>query len=582
MNNKSLFIEGYLKKIEENFGVDSSTAFEIFSIAAVLDRSFQDVYDDVLVIGSLDGGIDGVYFQEQGDYYIMHVFQCKDSSSLKANQLDKFRNDFKDIFTSGNAVGKDNIQDLQPKIDEYKQLSAAGYLIDPRLYFLHSGMNVDPQYGNNENIYKTYHNIDEGFEIWDSGDLYNKISQLIKAQNRRSETNFVFRPVNSNISIRDNQALYSYSIQNVRATNFRIPAIQLCELVEKEMANNNHYDFLFSENIRGYLGMRARANKKMSQTIDDPNDAIYFPFLNNGITLICDRLTVPSSPQGGEYLIPTVNPVIVNGLQTTRVLFTKYKEERTKVQDIFINIRLYETTEPSLVDKITDATNTQTPINFRDKVANKGFNEYTKEIFELNGINYITKRGELFSTRASKDNKENINSDTVLKYWYATFYEKPEIAKNSISTVLESIYDATNSNNPLSKLFKGDKESAIYPQLLTAYKIYKKIQDEKRRLKDTYAFIPHADELLSYGTYKNLQDNLKSVDDEDALNEAYNKAINVIDTIVARDIKAHEDADKQFSYSAFFKRPKSKVEYNNVLGVVEDDALIESLQESYI
>jgi len=64
MNNKELFLDGYLTKVRNNFHVKENVAFEIFSIAAVLDRSFQDVYDDVIVVGDKDGGIDGVYFQE--------------------------------------------------------------------------------------------------------------------------------------------------------------------------------------------------------------------------------------------------------------------------------------------------------------------------------------------------------------------------------------------------------------------------------------------------------------------------------------------------------------------------------------
>lgn len=579
MSNKDLFLEGYIDKISSSFQVDGDTAFEIFSIAAVLDRSFQDVYDDTIIKGSKDGGIDGVYFQEQGDYYIMHVFQCKNSNSLKLNQIDKFRNDFNDIFIHGNQVGKPNVEDLIPKINEYKQLSTSGYIIDPRLYFLYSGENNNPNYAGNIQAFNAYHDVDNGFEIWDSNSIYSKISALIKAQNRRNDIRFVFTPENSNVALRDNQALYSYSIQNVRATNFRISALQLCELVEEELNSNSTYDFLFSENIRGYLGMRARANKKMSQTIDDANDAIYFPFLNNGITIICEKLSLPNGPQDGEYIIPTTNPVIVNGLQTTRVIYSKFKESPTKVRDIFLNIRLYETDDPTLIDKITDATNTQTPINFRDKVSNKDFNSWTKELFELNDIAYITKRGETFSNKLSKDGKETINSDTVIKYWYATFYEKPEIAKNSISTVLETIFDATNSNNPLNKLFDGSEESPLYSQLLIAYKIYKKVQEKKKTKRNENQFVLYSDELLSYGTYKNLESDLTKVDSVSELERAYENAYSIVEKIVNEDIEAHNRVNKTFSFPGYFKRPKSKVDYNNKSNIIEEEDLVADLLE---
>ncbi len=576
MSNKKLFIDGYISKIENSLSVKKSVAFEIFSIAAVLERSFQDIFDDTVIKGDKDGGIDGVYFQEQGDYYLMHVFQCKKLKSLKPNQIDKFRNDFKEIFVNGNKVGRPNIEDLVPKINEYKQLSTAGFIIEPRLYFLYDGESNDPNYAGNIQAYSAYHDPDNGFEIWDSIDIYNKITDLIKAQKRRNQTKFAFSPENSNISLRDNQAIYSYSIQNVRATNFRIKASQLCDLIQSEIENNSSYDFLFSDNIRGYLGMRTRANKKMAQTIDDPDDAIYFPFLNNGITIICEKLTIPTGPQNGKYIIPTINPVIVNGLQTSRVIFSKYKIDPSKIKDIFLNIKLYETDEPNLIDKITDATNTQTPINFRDKVSNKDFNFWTKELFGINNIAYLTKRGEIFSNSLIREGMESINSDTVLKYWFATFYEKPETAKNSISTVLETIFDATNPGNPLNKLFNGDENSSIYNQFLIAYKIYRKIQQEKSKKKDS-PFVAYSDELLSYGVYKILEKKLDQIDNDNELTKSYEKAFKVIKSNIERELKIHEAANKTFSFPGYFKRPKSKVDFNNSMSIIEEENLIDAL-----
>jgi hypothetical protein len=91
MDNKQLFIDGYLNRISEQFKVDKDTAFEIFSIAAITERPFQEVYDDIQIRQKLedktnlkgkDGGIDGAVFVEQGGYYTLMVFQCKNTSGL--------------------------------------------------------------------------------------------------------------------------------------------------------------------------------------------------------------------------------------------------------------------------------------------------------------------------------------------------------------------------------------------------------------------------------------------------------------------------------------------------------------------
>jgi hypothetical protein len=87
-------------------------------------------------------------------------------------------------------------------------------------------------------------------------------------------------------------------------------------------------------------------------------------------------------------------------------------------------------------------------------------------------IDYVTKRGEGFKSK-NNDFHNQVDSETVLKFWYATFYEEPEVAKNSIARVLQEIYDASSSeNHPLKFLFDGSANSSIYIQLLTSYKIY--------------------------------------------------------------------------------------------------------------
>jgi len=128
MDNKQLFINGYLERISEQFHIDQDQAFEIFAIAAITERPFQEIYDDILIGGSRDGGLDGACFVEQGGYYNLMVFQCKNSKKLKQNELEKFRHDVDDLFIYG--IAKPNIELIQPKLNEYQQLSKDGFIID--------------------------------------------------------------------------------------------------------------------------------------------------------------------------------------------------------------------------------------------------------------------------------------------------------------------------------------------------------------------------------------------------------------------------------------------------------------------
>ncbi len=597
MNNKDLFINSFLERIASEYPQhinpkeNKDLAFEIFGIAVALDKPFQEVFDKVIIknekgtrSGSLDGGIDGIWFNDLGDYYEMSVFQCKNSPSLKDNELDKFRNDVKDIFVDGNKVGKSKIKDLIPFIDEYKNISQSGKIIDIKLYFIFNGNAVDSNYGNNEHIVKTYHQPDRFFWIYDSNWIYDRLSSL--AKNHRKKVDFTFHPENSNFSIQDNQALYTFSIGNTRAANFRILATEICALIDKEIQVNGSFDLLFEENIRQYLGTsKFKANREMNKTLSG-DDAVLFPFLNNGITIITEQITVPKNAQDGKYNLPVVNPQIVNGLQTSRVLYEIFKNGPERLKGVYVNIRVYESKDTNLIEKITDATNTQTPITNKDKISNKDFNSWTKTFFANNGIEYVTKRGEGFKPNNNNYHKQ-VDSETVLKFWYAVFYEEPEVAKNSIARVLQEIYDASSSeNHPLKFLFDGNQDSVVYLQLLTSYKIYQCVKDNKKELiagekitySQKYEHLLYSDEMMCYGIYKYIGSNLIDYNDSTKLLEAYNDTAIVIEKEVQKNKAELEKIGKTFSFNGYFKKPKCRYDFNNAKKIIEDDDLLDTLK----
>ncbi|WP_094227773.1 AIPR family protein [Methanolobus psychrotolerans] len=581
MANKDLFISSYLEKISGKFGINEDQAFEIFSIAAMLDKTFDEVFDDVIINqyseknGVPDGGIDGVYFNEQDGFYVMEVFQCKNSKSLKQNELEKFRQDFIEVFEKGRR-DKPNTQNLMPKLDEYISITQKGYIIEHRLNFLFNGSIEDKKYAANKDMFRSYHDPRNKFLIYDSDELYRKIETLIKTDKRRNEVKFTFRAQKSNISPKEPQAIISYSILNIKAVNFRMEALQLCELVDEEIRVNGVEDKLFAENIRGFLGYTNKTNRKIQQTLNTESESIYFPFLNNGITILCNEMQIPSNPQAGDYIIPTYNPVIVNGLQTSKILYDTYKKDKERIKDIYVTIRLYETKNQDLVDKITEATNTQSAINFRDKISTKDFQKYVKVLFENKGIGYLSKRGETFTNELSKTMQESITSEKAIKFWYATYYEKPEVAKNSISSVLEEVFDAVNEENPLAKLFDGSKDSPVYEQIYNAYLIMRTVSENKKKQDVKEDYINHCDELLSYGIYKRLSSNKSKINLEN-IDIIYDAVSKIIKKIVSNEKKKREENNSTYSHSSYFKSAQSRIDYNREANITETYDLVDKL-----
>jgi len=142
-------------------------------------------------------------------------------------------------------------------------------------------------------------------------------------------------------------------------------------------------------------------------------------------------------------------------LLTISLLFTQtqYLEDNDSIKDISVSIKMCETSDAELIEKITDATNTQSVITFKDKISNKTFNRYTKELFNNKGIGYISKRGEVF-TQLIDNYSKTIQAETLLKLWYSTFYQKPFDAFTQAQTVYKDIFDATvKSSHRLACLF---------------------------------------------------------------------------------------------------------------------------------
>ena len=560
--NRDLFLNGFIDRIAKRFNLNVDLAFEILAIAAVLDQTFDEVMDNVSTLengnGSHDGGMDGIYVDEE--YAVMHVFQIKSGANLGDNILAKFINDYRNLFVFGNLTQLPLNTKVNKAFETYQALAQAGRAIETQLHFVFGG-EITPQ---NRDIAKRHLDANERLSIYDRNDLYQQIESLIAENRKRKPVDFSFMAQKSNIAFKsDPQALISFQIQNVKAINFRLAALDLCQLLDKEKAINQRIDSVFSDNIRGFLDYN-KTNKKIRETLES-DYAEYFPFLNNGITVIAEQVKIPKEMQAGLYPIETKNPVIVNGLQTTHVIYEVYKKNAIDLENVYVLVRLYETTDPELVSKITDATNTQSPINLRDKISNKNFNLYTKTLFELNGIGYLTKRGDTFENSFSRALSESIHADHLLKFWYASFYEKPELAKNSKAKVLEDIFEATsNKTHLLHPLFSGTADSVIYAQLLRTYQLYRFVVAQRNQTELCSEFIVYADELFCYGLYK-----LGDVH----LPNAYQKIHAAIEQAIIVEKARYTSKGLTYSHNTYFKSAKSRYDLDSLMGFIESSPL---------
>ncbi|PIY04192.1 MAG: hypothetical protein COZ20_06340 [Gallionellales bacterium CG_4_10_14_3_um_filter_54_96] len=577
--NQTVFINSYLEKIDQRFGFNGNRghAFEIFAVAAVLDKSFDEVYNDISTLvktangghdGGNDGGMDGIYFDETTA--TLAVFQTKNSEHLGDNEVTKFVSDYQNLFERMNTAQLPLNKNVTAKLQTIWDIPRQGITYTPKLFFVFNGKKE----GQDKDIADRHMRQHSMLEILDSPDLFSKIKSLQAAQRKRKTVSFTFMAEKSNIaSSNDPQALITYAKGNVRSVGFRLKAKELCRLIEEEKQINGNEDHLFSQNIRGFLGA-VRTNQQIKNTLTG-QDSAYFPFMNNGITMIAETLKLPNAMQAGTYPIQTVNPVIVNGLQSTQVIYDVYKANPEKLDDVDVMIRLYDTQDGELAEKITTATNTQTSINVRDKISNRDFNQQLKVLFENKGIGYITKRGDSFENKLSRELSHTVSSETLLKFWYATYYERPETAKASKTQVLQQLYDATSeTSDPLHGYFGGDINSPLYVQMLNVYAIHNFVVTKRNEsLEDAPDLIQHADEILCYGIHKYLVSTNQEASSLDAatMDVAYSSVFGNVMRVTQEyqaQLLAH---GRTYSHNNYFKSAQSRFDLNRLASWLESD-----------
>ncbi len=473
------YITNQLKRVAAQFFPDLFTkneqqacneAFVVFSVALILDKPMEEVAASMYIAGSEDGGVDAIFLDTMDKKPVLHIFQCKNTAKVSANSLEKFEDNFKKVFIDGDKekAHAGHLMLFLDKIGYWK--IAETKIITKNLYYVFNG---DKR--NNDTKVPIDAANSSKIEYWDSSNLYDRALQHITEDNRRP-VKFTFKPENSNIFSKEKggkQALVSFRIVNTGSASFRMSAYELCRLLDNEKKANETINTLFSSNIRGFLGRDNFTNSRILSTLRDDKLKDYFAFLNNGITIICSKMRLPDDMQSGIYLIETENPLIINGLQTTNVIYQEYLNG-TDLGGVYVTVRLYETDEPDLIDLITDATNTQSSIDFRDKISNKPFLKRLKAFFAERKVALITKRGEAFQNFYHENAFDyNIESDKALQIWFDLFVRKADYYfwDNNLN-IMKELYEAESNPEHLLYDLLNDKFENIASQAFFANRFF--------------------------------------------------------------------------------------------------------------
>lgn len=278
---------------------------------------------------------------------------------------------------------------------------------------------------------------------------------------------------------------------------------------------------IFDKNIREYLGNKG-VNKSIYQTLLDEEDRKNFFYYNNGITVICDKMTkiiTQTSDYNMNAAFTIENPQIVNGCQTVNSIYEALKNiDPNKLEkdfkDTFVMLKILEidrddsaddrlykdivkyTNSQNSIDEKTFVANTNTFIRLQNEFESKGFLLLIKQSDKnkfANKYKVATKLKELSSERVNRFGLNEIKKASDLFIPLEKFLQV-------INAFVSGGYVAYVKKSSMLKFGSEQYQTAINfikngyvtnDVMLDLYMLYKRAEQTKKEKNDSRTPIPY-------------------------------------------------------------------------------------------
>jgi hypothetical protein len=165
-------------------------------------------------------------------------------------------------------------------------------------------------------------------------------------------------------------------------------------------------------------------NKDIQATCTNVDASYEFWFLNNGITVVCEKFDPVTDPDNAHVKLQNLQ--IVNGCQTATTIALAQKAGKL-ASDVRVLTRVYQTQDPKLVDKIVLTTNNQNQISSRDLRANDPVQVDMERAFEIYGY-YYERKPRQFDSKAV-DIDRLFTNEYVAQAYLAVVMKTPSDAR---------------------------------------------------------------------------------------------------------------------------------------------------------
>lgn len=169
----------------------------------------------------------------------------------------------------------------------------------------------------------------------------------------------------------------------------QIGLVRLVDYYNFLIENNRQLaERFFDSNVRGYW-KTTTVNKSIAATLKAPS-APEFWLLNNGITILTEKIDTT-----GEHLeVEVTDPQIVNGLQTSREIYSYFQTATSAATDNRrLLVRLIKTTDIAVRDSVIRSTNSQNLMPEEALRATDAIHRMIETLFHRFGLFYDRRSG---------------------------------------------------------------------------------------------------------------------------------------------------------------------------------------------
>lgn len=400
-------------------GRRASNAFCALCVATLLDLELDEAVATV-TDGGEDGGIDAIHVSNlRDDRPLVTLFQAKyEQKNLEgrhafpASEIPKLIETIRTIFDPGKPLAK--MRDIEAVVEEIRSRMREGAIPVVRVVLCNNG----PRWGADGDARIAAAGFGDEEVSWQHLD-HRRLVALLRAQ----------KSIDAMLDF--DGAAHHEDVSFRRVFVGKVPVTTIAELM------STHGDGLLDRNIRRFLGVSNRVNSRIAQTLLSPEDRPNFYFYNNGITMICRKLSFSSLRQA-HFQVKVEGLQIINGGQTCKTIAQVLGEgfDREAYASTFVMVRLYQLddADEQVGHAITYATNDQTPIELQDLRANDEIQQRLALDLAQHGYTYKTKRDNQPGTETTITSKQAaVAVLTVLR-------RKPHLARFAESRLFDAYY----------------------------------------------------------------------------------------------------------------------------------------------